>query len=134
VPLILQLIKDLAEYEKEPDAVKTTEEDLLRDGFPPDGSPPFFHVLIATVEAQDKPQIAGFALFFFQYSTWEGRVLYLEDIFVRPAFRRLGAGLALFQSLAQIAQHFNCKRYCPSSLLWYGLFLMSLCADFNGKS
>ena len=89
VPLILGFIKALARFENEPDAVKTTPEDLLRDGF---GERPRFEVLIA--ERDDKP--VGFALFFMTYSTWEGRPsLYLEDLFVVESARKYGVGRAL---------------------------------------
>src|SRR5215470_8141454 len=76
VETILRFIKGLAEFEKEPDAVKTTTADLLRDGF---GEQPKFEVLIAEVDHES----VGFALFFPTYSTWEGRSsIHLEDIFV----------------------------------------------------
>ena len=76
VPQILHFIRALAVYEREPDAVLATEEDLLRDGF---GPRPFFECLIA--EEDGKP--VGFALYFFNYSTWVGRPgIYIEDLFV----------------------------------------------------
>ena len=63
--------------------------------------------------------VAGFALFFFQYSTWEGRpALYLEDLFVREAFRKRGIGVALFQRLAQIALERGCTRFQWECLDW----------------
>jgi GNAT superfamily N-acetyltransferase len=112
VSLILAFIHDLAEYEREPDAVKTTEADLLRDGF---GAQPYFQCLIAEWNGQP----AGFALYFFQYSTWEGRPsLYLEDLFVRPAFRKNGIGKALFVRLAQIAVERQCTRFQWEVLDW----------------
>ncbi len=94
VPVILQLVRDLAAYEREPSAVVATEADLLRDGF---GAAPRFHVLLA--EWDGAP--AGFAFYMFTYSTWRGRsVLYLEDLFVRPEHRKRGIGLALMRRLA----------------------------------
>src|ERR1700744_3868222 len=76
VPLILNLIRALAEYEREPDAVKTTEADLMRDGF---GESPCFECLIAE-SGSGEP--AGFALYFYNYSTWRGRAgIHLEDLF-----------------------------------------------------
>ena len=102
VPLILDLIRGLAEYEREPNAVVATEQDLLRDGF---GLEPKYRCLIA--EWDSKP--AGFAFFFFNYSTWLGRPgLYLEDLFVWPEMRGKGIGKALLQKLAQIAVEENC--------------------------
>ncbi len=100
--LVLDFIRRLAEYEREPDAVVATEADLLRDGF---GPQPLFRCLIADWDG--KP--AGFAFFFFNYSTWLGKPgLYLEDLFVLPEMRGHGIGKALLQKLAQIAVEENC--------------------------
>jgi GNAT superfamily N-acetyltransferase len=100
--LILAFIQELAEYEREPQGVTATVEDIRRDGF---GSRPRFHCVIA--EWQGQP--AGFAFYFFNYSTWKGRHgLYLEDLFVRPTFRGKGIGKALLVHLAQIAVRENC--------------------------
>lgn len=97
VPEILALIRDLATYEREPHAVVATEADLLRDGF---GPRPVFQCLMA--EWEGRP--AGFALYFPFYSTWRGNAgIHLEDLFVRPEFRRKGIAKALFARLAQIA-------------------------------
>jgi GNAT superfamily N-acetyltransferase len=112
VPEILALIRELAVYEKEPDAAIATEEDLLRDGFGPE---PYFRCVMAEWEGK----IAGFALYFFQYSTWEGRpALYLEDLFVRQAFRKRGIGAALFRHLAKIAADRHCTRFQWECLDW----------------
>ena len=84
IPLILEFIRELAEYERAPEEAVATAEDLRRDGFSGD---PRFHVELA--EWAGVP--AGFALWFFNYSTWQGKPgLYLEDLFVRPQFRRKG--------------------------------------------
>jgi GNAT superfamily N-acetyltransferase len=102
VPLILSFIRELAEYEREPGAVRAKEEDLIRDGF---SSHPKFRVIIAELDGQP----AGMAFFFHHYSTWQGRHgLFLEDLFVRPQFRRKGIGKALMVHLAQIAIAENC--------------------------
>jgi GNAT superfamily N-acetyltransferase len=101
-PLILSFIRELAEYEREPGAVRATEEDLIRDGF---SSHPKFRVIIAELDGQP----AGMAFFFHHYSTWQGRHgLFLEDFFVRPQFRRKGIGKALMVHLAKIALSENC--------------------------
>jgi GNAT superfamily N-acetyltransferase len=101
-PLILDFIRRLAEYEREPNAVVATEEDLIRDGF---GSEPKYRCLIA--EWDGTP--AGFALFHYNYSTWRGHAgLYLEDLFVRVEMRGKGIGKALLQRLAQIALEESC--------------------------
>jgi GNAT superfamily N-acetyltransferase len=97
VPEMLALIRDLAIYEREPNAVVATEADLLRDGF---GPRRVFQCLMA--EWEGKP--AGFALYFPFYSTWRGNAgVHLEDLFVRPEFRRRGIAKALFARLAAIA-------------------------------
>lgn len=112
VPQILAFIRALARYEREPDAVTATEDDLLRDGF---GTNPFYFCLIA--ESDGAP--AGFAFYFFNYSTWLGRPgLYLEDLFVHPEFRGLGIGKALLQRVAVIAVEKGCLRLQWEVLDW----------------
>jgi GNAT superfamily N-acetyltransferase len=112
IPQILAFIRALAAYEREPDAVTATEADLLRDGFGPN---PFYFCLIA--ETDGRP--AGFAFYFFNYSTWMGRPgLYLEDLFVHPEFRGLGIGKALLQKVAAIAVEKNCPRLQWEVLDW----------------
>src|SRR5690348_16318943 len=97
IPLILSLIRELAEYERAPNAVACTEEDLHRDGF---GPSPKFHVIIA--EWNGEP--AGMAFYFYNYSTWQGRHgIFIEDFFVRPRFRGKGVGRSLMANLAQTA-------------------------------
>lgn len=95
--LIRRLIGELAEYEREPDQVLTTEADIARDGF---GATPQFRVLIG--EWCGEP--AGFAVFFPYYSTWRGMGVYLEDLFVLPQFRRRGIGSALLAHVARAAE------------------------------
>jgi len=117
VPHILAFIRELAAYEREPDAVLATEADLLRDGFPAEESknPRRFHCLIAEWNAAP----AGFALYFYSYSTWEGRAgIYLEDLFVRPEFRGKGVGKALLTKVAAIAVADGCARFEWSVLDW----------------
>ena len=112
VPEILLLIRELAAFEKAPEAAVATEADLLRDGFGPE---PYFRCLLVEVEGV----VAGFALYFFQYSTWEGRpALYLEDVFVRERFRKQGIGKALFARLARIAVERGCSRFQWECLDW----------------
>ena len=112
VPQILAFIHALAEFEREPDAVEATEEGLLRDGF---GPQPFFHCLIA----EQNGQAVGFALYFYNYSTWMGRPgLYLEDLFVPLEFRGLGIGRALLQEVAKIAVEKGCPRLQWEVLDW----------------
>ena len=109
---IVQLIRELAEYEKEPEAAVATEADIVRDGF---GERPFFRVVLAEWEGE----VAGFAFYFFNYSTWQGRPgLYLEDLFVRPTHRGKGIGKALLVHLAGIALRENCGRFVWQVLDW----------------
>jgi GNAT superfamily N-acetyltransferase len=109
---ILSLIRALAEYEREPSAVVATEEDLLRDGF---GAERRFQCVIA--EWSGEP--VGFALFFYNYSTWHGRAgIYLEDLFVQPSHRGRGIGRALFRYLAQRAQTEGLTRVVWHVLRW----------------
>ena len=98
--LLRRLIWELADFEKEPDQVRTTEADIARAGF---GANPQFRAVIAEWLGQP----AGYALFFSYYSTWRGAGLYLEDLFVRPAFRGRGVGKALFASVARAAEQEN---------------------------
>ena len=112
VPQILSFIQALATYEREPDAVTATEDDLLRDGFGPN---PFYFCLIAESDGKS----AGFALYFFNYSTWLGRPgLYLEDLFVLPESRGLGIGKALLRRVAAIAVEKGCLRLQWEVLDW----------------
>jgi GNAT superfamily N-acetyltransferase len=99
--LLCTMIRELAEFEHELDLVTITEEELARDGF---GENPRFRALIADLEGQ----AAGYALIFDYYSTWEGRGLFLEDLFVREAFRGRGIGGALLAAVARIAVEEQC--------------------------
>ncbi|MFM9134495.1 MAG: N-acetyltransferase family protein [bacterium] len=97
VPLVLDMIRELAEYEREPDAVEATEELLADALFAPQ---PALFCLIAETDAGEP---AGFALWFLNFSTWLGRHgIYLEDLYVRPQFRGQGYGKALLAELASI--------------------------------
>jgi GNAT superfamily N-acetyltransferase len=112
VPLIQQFIRDLAEYEREPEAAIATQEDLLRDGFGPE---PKYRCVIAEWDGEP----AGFAFFFYNYSTWQGKPgLYLEDLFVKPVFRGKGIGKSLLLHLAKIAIAENCGRFQWQVLDW----------------
>lgn len=110
--LIVELIRVLAEYEREPKAAVVTKADILRDGF---GRQPRFHAVIAEWDRQP----VGFALWFYNYSTWQGRAgIYLEDLFVRPEFRGKGIGKALLAHVAKIAVKQKCGRYVWQVLDW----------------
>jgi GNAT superfamily N-acetyltransferase len=112
IPQILKFIRALAAYERAPEAVMATEADLERDGF---GLNPFYFCLIA--EHEGRP--AGFAFYFFNYSTWLGRPgLYLEDLFIEPELRGLGIGKALLERVAAIAVEKGCPRLQWAVLDW----------------
>ncbi|MEO8045380.1 MAG: GNAT family N-acetyltransferase [Spartobacteria bacterium] len=112
VSTILSLIRELAEYERAPDEVIATEEQLRENLF---GPHPAAEVLIG--EEAGKP--VGFALFFHNFSTWMGRRgLYLEDLFVRPSARGKGYGRSLLVRLAELAQERDCGRMEWAVLDW----------------
>jgi GNAT superfamily N-acetyltransferase len=101
VALLRTMIRELAEFERELDRCVIEEADLVRDGF---GVDPKFRALMAEWDGHP----AGYALFFGYYSTWAGRGLFLEDLFVREQFRGRGIGKALLASVARIAVQENC--------------------------
>ena len=110
--LMMALVRELAEYERAPDAVKIDADQLARDGFPEPGGERYFECLIAEVDGTP----AGMALYFPVYSTWRGRCLHLEDLFVRPEFRGRGIGKALLTRVAAIAVERDCAK-----LFWHVL-------------
>jgi GNAT superfamily N-acetyltransferase len=100
--LIVDMIRELADFEHELEQVDVTPQDLLRDGF---GANPSFYASVADWDGQP----AAYALYFFTYSTWAGRPsLFVEDLFVRAQFRSKGIGKALFEHMAVIAREHNC--------------------------
>src|SRR4030095_1609926 len=109
--LLVTLIRELASFEKELDAVKITEQELSRDGFGPN---PKFRALIAEWDAE----AAGYAFFFDFYSTWTGRQMFLEDLFVRPQFSSKGIGRSLMATVAVIAQQEKCNAMRWEVLGW----------------
>ncbi|HET8839591.1 MAG TPA: GNAT family N-acetyltransferase [Flavobacteriaceae bacterium] len=100
---VLLLIKELAVFEKEPEAVEITVEDLQRDGF---GEKKLFFCFVAEVEGQ----IQGMALAYFRYSTWKGKTVHLEDLIVREEFRGIGLGAGLYEKVMQFAKNEGVKR------------------------
>jgi GNAT superfamily N-acetyltransferase len=111
-PLLLQLIRGLAEYEKLADQVTATEEDVRQTLF---GARPAAEALIAELDGAP----AGFAIFFSSYSTFLARPgIYLEDLFVEPELRRRGVGRALFTQVARLAVQRGCGRFEWSVLDW----------------
>jgi GNAT superfamily N-acetyltransferase len=112
VPIILELIRDLATYERAPGEVTATEEQLINVLF---GEKPVAEILLAL----ESEMPVGFAVFFYNFSTWLGRPgLYLEDLFVRPEHRGKGYGRALLVDLAKIARDRGCGRMEWAVLDW----------------
>ena len=128
VPLLLRFSRELAEYERQPGAVVINEETLVRDGF---GPRPKFRSLIAEWDEE----AIGYALFFGIYSTLKGSGIFLEDLFVREAFRGRGIGRALMCQVARIARQEGCYGMRWEVLDWNELaikFYRSLgCEFFN---
>ena len=96
MPGVWNLIYELAVFEKEPDAVEVTVEDLERDGF---SENPKFEVFVAEIS----DEIVGIALFYYRYSTWKGPTIHLEDLVVKEAKRGLGIGKSLYNEVMRFA-------------------------------
>ncbi|XP_023680526.2 diamine acetyltransferase 2b isoform X2 [Paramormyrops kingsleyae] len=116
---ISRMIMELAVYENMPDQVKISHEVLEQDGFCKN---PFFHCLVAEVAEQYRTTegytVIGYALFFYTYSTWKGRSVYMEDLYVMPEFRGKGVGTALMSKVAQVGKEQQCVRLQFSVLNW----------------
>ena len=108
---VLSLIKELAHFEKEPDAVEVTQDDLEKDGF---GKTPLFHCFVAEVNSK----IEGIALVYKRYSTWKGKALHLEDLIVSEAARGLGLGSALLDEVVKYGHNLGVKRINWEVLNW----------------
>ena len=100
LPQVLSLIKELAEYEKSSHQVDVTLEQLEKDGF--DGHPHYYLLV-----AEEKGEIIGVCFYFIRYSTWKGKVLFLEDFVVKEEYRRKGVGGMLFEETIRIANKEN---------------------------
>lgn len=108
---VLELIQELAIFEKEPDAVLITEDDLVRDGF---GENPLFHVFVAEVENE----IVGIAFYYYRYSSWKGKTIHLEDLIVKDKMRGSGLGFALYSEIIKQAKKDNVRRIDWNVLDW----------------
>ena len=111
MPCVLELIQELAIFEKEPDAVVVTVDDLVRDGF---SEQPLFQCFVAEVENE----IIGMALFYYRYSTWKGKTIHLEDLIVKESKRGTGAGFALYKKIIQQGKAENVRRIEWNVLDW----------------
>ena len=111
LPIILNLIKELADYEGSLDKVLITIKDLEKDGF---GNHPLYWTLVAELDNE----IVGMAFYYIRYSTWSGKMLYLEDFIVKDPFRRRGVGALLFEECVRITKKINANGMVWQVLNW----------------
>ena len=114
VPQVFDLIKELAEYEKALDKVSNTVEKLEEDGFGPN---PVYELFVAEIENK----IVGIALTYYRFSTWRGKVMYLEDLIVKEHMRRKGIGKKLFDMVLDHAKVTSCVGLSLQVLDWNDL-------------
>lgn len=117
---VLGLIQELAVFEKEPDAVLVTVDDLIRDGF---GAVPLFHVFVAEIEndstdVEQGMQIVGIALYYYRFSTWKGKTIHLEDLVVKDKMRGTGLGYALYSEIIKQGKKDQVRRVEWNVLDW----------------
>ena len=108
---VLELIQELATFEKEPDAVVVTIDDLERDGF---GENPLFYTFIAEVDSE----IVAMALYYYRYSTWKGKTIHLEDLIVKEKMRGSGLGFALYSKIIEQGKLDKVRRIDWNVLDW----------------
>jgi GNAT superfamily N-acetyltransferase len=111
LPAVLNLVKELAIYEKAPNEVTVTLSDMERDGF---GENPIFSFFVAETDGK----VVGIALYYIKYSTWKGKCVFLEDIIVTEAYRQYGIGKKLFDEVVKVAKAMNVKRLEWQVLEW----------------
>lgn len=108
---VLDLIQELAVFEKEPDAVVVTVDDLVRDGF---SENPLFHCFVAELGTE----IIGIALYYYRYSTWKGKTIHLEDLIVKENNRGKGVGFALYKEIIRQGKRDKVRRIEWAVLNW----------------
>ncbi len=108
---VLDLIKELAVFEKEPNAVIVTVDDLVKDGF---SENPLFQCFVAEIDEE----IIGIALYYYRYSTWKGKTIHLEDLIIRESKRGTGAGFALYSEIIRQGKRDNVRRIEWAVLDW----------------
>ena len=111
IPQALDLVKELAEYENALDKVSNTVDRMVKDGF---GNNPVYNLFVA----ENNNQVTGIAITFFRYSTWKGKVLYLEDLVIKNQDRRKGIGKKLFEEVIKFAKKENCVGLSLQVLDW----------------
>ena len=122
LPVVLELIQELADFEKEPDQVATTVESMQRDGF---GDQPLYGFYVA----ESAGAIIGMALFYYRYSTWKGKRLYLEDLIVTDKARGTGAGKLLFDQTIAHGKENQC-----TGMMWQVLDWNESAIDFYKRN
>ncbi len=100
MPAVYALVYELAVYEKAPEAVVTTPEEYVRD---------FREGRFSCLVAESSESIVGMALFFTAYSTWKGKMLYLDDLVVTESYRRSGIGARLFEAVLEEGRRHGCR-------------------------
>jgi GNAT superfamily N-acetyltransferase len=111
MPFVLELIQELAIFEKEPTAVVVKVDDLIRDGF---SENPLFQCFVA----EEENTIIGMALYYYRYSTWKGKTIHLEDLIVKAENRGTGAGFALYKEIMKQGKAENVRRIEWNVLDW----------------
>lgn len=111
VPAILGLVKELATYEKAPDAVEVTLEEMEADGFGP-------NAIYCAFVAENEGGIIGMALYYTKYSTWKGKAIYLDDIIVNEKYRRYGIGGKLFEEVIKVCKQMGVRKIDWQVLDW----------------
>ena len=111
MPIVLTLIKELADYEKEANQVKTSVGELVQDGFCEN---PLFKVVCADFDGE----VVGMVLYYYGYSTWKGKMVYIDDIVVSERFRRMGVGQKLFDYIRKEAKEKNANQIRFHVLEW----------------
>ena len=132
-PRLLELVHELALYEKAPDEVTVSPAHFVESGF---GTNPVLWALVAEVAEGDKKHIVGFALYYIRYSTWKGQRMYLEDLIVTEAWRGKGIGSLLFEQLFEEARIKNLPAVVWQVLDWNEpaiKFYKKLNASFDGE-
>ncbi|VVD05499.1 thialysine N-epsilon-acetyltransferase [Leptidea sinapis] len=116
MPAVADMIQELADFEKLPDGPKLSVKDLVRDGFGCD--PPAFRCIVAELKNKENKPVVGYALYFPTYSTWQGKSMMMEDLYVRSSERKHGIGGKLFQAVAKEAFSSGCSRLEFHVLEW----------------
>lgn len=111
MPAVLDLITELAVFERQPEAVLVTADDLVRDGFQEN---PLFHTFVAELDGT----IVGMALYYYRYSTWKGKTIHLEDLILKEKFRKQGIGFALYQKVIETGYNERVRRIEWNVLDW----------------